>query len=94
MQIRNPGAALGIRREYRALLAGGRAVRGVRLVNGNVCAPEIASSAGDAGALGAKAGRGLLGNYDEQQVRSLVELRARVLLTLDGMRQPPSAGSR
>ena len=51
MQIRNPGAAPGIGRDYGALLAGERAARGVRLVNGNVCAPEIASSAGDAGAL-------------------------------------------
>jgi hypothetical protein len=45
----------------------------------------------DAGALGAKAGRGLLGRYDEREVRSVVERRARVLLALDGMRERPEA---
>ena len=63
-------------------------------LSGDTAVPPMLTALTDAGALGAKAGRGLLGNYDEQQVRSLVELRARVLLTLDGMRQPPSAGSR
>ena len=63
-------------------------------LSGDTAVPPMLTALTDAGALGAKAGRGLLGNYDEQQVRSLVELRARVLLALDGMRQPPSAGSR
>jgi 3-hydroxybutyryl-CoA dehydrogenase len=37
------------------------------------------------GALGVKSGRGLLGRYDEQQVREVIELRARALLLLDGL---------
>ena len=37
------------------------------------------------GALGVKSGRGLLGRYDEQGIREVVELRARTLLMLDGL---------
>jgi len=39
------------------------------------------------GVLSVKSGRGLLGRYDEQQVRSVIELRARVLHTLEGIRR-------
>lgn len=49
--------------------------------------PPMLTALTDTGALGVKAGRGLLGSYDEQQVRSVVERRAHVLLALDGMRQ-------
>ncbi len=49
--------------------------------------PPMLTALSEAGALGVKAGRGLLGSYDEQQVRSVIELRARVLFMLDGMRQ-------
>jgi 3-hydroxybutyryl-CoA dehydrogenase len=54
--------------------------------------PPMLTALTDGGALGAKAGRGLLGRYDEQQVWSVAELRARVLLALDGMRQQAQAG--
>jgi 3-hydroxybutyryl-CoA dehydrogenase len=54
--------------------------------------PPMLTALTDAGSFGAKVGRGLLGRYDEQQVRSVVELRARVLLALDGMRQRTQAG--
>jgi hypothetical protein len=37
----------------------------------------------DEGALGVKSWRGLLGRYDEGQVREVIELRARALLMLD-----------
>jgi hypothetical protein len=33
----------------------------------------------------AKSGRGLLGRYDEGQVREVIEFRARTLLMLDGL---------
>ena len=49
--------------------------------------PPMLAALSEAGALGVKAGRGLLGSYGEQQVRSVIELRARVLLTLDGLRR-------
>jgi len=48
--------------------------------------PPVLTALSEQGALGVKSGRGLLGSYDEQQVRSVIELRARVLLTLDGLR--------
>lgn len=64
-------------------------------LSGGTAVPPMLTALTDAGALGAKAGRGLLGSYDGQQVRSIVELRARVLLALDGLRQrtepPPDA---
>ncbi len=50
--------------------------------------PLMLTELTEAGALGAKTGRGLLGSYDEQQVQSVVERRARVLLALDSMLQP------
>jgi 3-hydroxybutyryl-CoA dehydrogenase len=37
------------------------------------------------GALGVKSGRGLLGRYDEEGVREVMEVRARVLLMLHGL---------
>ncbi len=49
--------------------------------------PPMLTALSESGALGVKAGRGLLGSYDEQQVRSVIELRARVLLTLDRLRR-------
>ena len=49
--------------------------------------PTVLTALCAEGALGAKSGRGLLGSYDEQRVRSVIELRARVLLTLDGLRR-------
>lgn len=49
--------------------------------------PPMLAALSASGTLGVKSGRGLLGGYDEQQVRAVVELQARVLLTLDGMRQ-------
>ena len=39
----------------------------------------------DEGALGVKSGRGLLGRYDEGQVRQVIEVRARALLRLDSL---------
>jgi len=45
--------------------------------------PPVLTALADEGALGVKSGRGLLGRYDEQQVREVVEWRARVLLMLD-----------
>ena len=39
----------------------------------------------DEGALGVKSGRGLLGRYDEGQVRQVIEVRPRALLRLDSL---------
>jgi 3-hydroxybutyryl-CoA dehydrogenase len=56
------------------------------LAAGTAVPPVLAALVAE-GALGAKSGRGLLGGYGEEQVRSVVERRARVLLTLDGLRE-------
>jgi 3-hydroxybutyryl-CoA dehydrogenase len=61
-------------------------------LSGDTAVPPMLTALTDAGALGAKAGLGLLGSYDEQQVRSVTEQRARVLLALDGMREQAQAG--
>jgi 3-hydroxybutyryl-CoA dehydrogenase len=45
--------------------------------------PPMLTGLEAAGALGVKAGRGLLGRYDEERVREVIELRARILLMLD-----------
>ena len=45
--------------------------------------PPVLSALTEEGALGVKSGRGLLGHYDEGQVREVIELRARALLMLD-----------
>jgi 3-hydroxybutyryl-CoA dehydrogenase len=47
--------------------------------------PPMLTALAEEGALGVKSGRGLLGRYDEQQVREVIELRARTLLMLDGL---------
>jgi 3-hydroxybutyryl-CoA dehydrogenase len=47
--------------------------------------PPVLSALTDEGALGVKSGRGLLGRYDERQVREVIELRARALLMLDSL---------
>jgi 3-hydroxybutyryl-CoA dehydrogenase len=47
--------------------------------------PPVLTQLTEEGALGVKSGQGLLGRYDEQQVRGVVEWRARVLLMLDGL---------
>jgi 3-hydroxybutyryl-CoA dehydrogenase len=55
-------------------------------LSADTAVPPMLTALTHAGALGAKAGRGLLGSYHEQDVRLVVERRARVLLALDGMR--------
>jgi 3-hydroxybutyryl-CoA dehydrogenase len=57
-----------------------------RLSAGTAVPPVLTACLAE-GALGVKSGRGLLGSYDEQQVRSVIELRARVLLALDALRE-------
>jgi len=57
------------------------------LLEAGTAVPPVLTALFAEGALGAKSGRGLLGSYDEQRVRSVIELRARVLLTLDGLRR-------
>ena len=57
-----------------------------RLSAGTAVPPMLTALAAE-GALGVKSGRGLLGSYGEQRVREVIELRARVLLALDGMRR-------
>jgi 3-hydroxybutyryl-CoA dehydrogenase len=47
--------------------------------------PLMLTALASEGALGVKSGRGLLGRYDEQQVRNIIERRARTLLMLDGL---------
>jgi len=47
--------------------------------------PPMLTALASGGALGVKSGRGLLGRYDEHQVREVIELRARTLLMLDGL---------
>ena len=37
------------------------------------------------GALGVMSGPGLLGRYDQEQVREIIELQARTLLMLDSL---------
>ena len=49
--------------------------------------PLLAALRAD-GALGVKGGRGVLGSYDDDQVRAIAERRARVLLGLDSLRGP------
>jgi 3-hydroxybutyryl-CoA dehydrogenase len=55
-----------------------------KLSAGTAVPPVLAALTED-GALGVKSGRGLLGRYDERQVREVVGLRAQVLLTLEGL---------
>jgi 3-hydroxybutyryl-CoA dehydrogenase len=47
--------------------------------------PPVLAALTDEGALGVKSGRGLLGRYDEGQVREVIERRARALLMLDSL---------
>jgi 3-hydroxybutyryl-CoA dehydrogenase len=47
--------------------------------------PPVLTALTEEGALGVKSGRGLLGRYDEAEVREVIEVRARVLLTLEGL---------
>ena len=47
--------------------------------------PPVLVALTDEGALGVKSGRGLLGRYDERQVREVIEWRARALLMLDSV---------
>jgi 3-hydroxybutyryl-CoA dehydrogenase len=47
--------------------------------------PAMLTALTEEGALGVKSGRGLLGRYSEDEVREVVEVRARVLLMLDRM---------
>jgi 3-hydroxybutyryl-CoA dehydrogenase len=46
--------------------------------------PAVLTALVEEGALGVKSGRGLLGRYDEQRVREVIELRARALLASMG----------
>jgi 3-hydroxybutyryl-CoA dehydrogenase len=55
-----------------------------RLSAGTTVPPALAALT-DEGALGVKSGRGLLGRYDEGQVREVIEVRARTLLMLDSL---------
>jgi 3-hydroxybutyryl-CoA dehydrogenase len=55
-----------------------------RLSAGTTVPPLLAALTDD-GALGVKSGRGLLGRYDEGQVREVIALRARTLLMLDSV---------
>jgi 3-hydroxybutyryl-CoA dehydrogenase len=54
-------------------------------LSADTAVPPILTALTTEGALGVKSGRGLLGRYDEQQVRNVVERRARTLLMLDGL---------
>ncbi len=56
-----------------------------QLASGTAVPATLAALSAE-GALGVKSGRGLLGSYDEQRVRSVIERRARVLLALEAMR--------
>jgi 3-hydroxybutyryl-CoA dehydrogenase len=47
--------------------------------------PPVLTALTEEGALGVKSGRGLLGRYDEDRVREVTEVRARVLLMLEGL---------
>jgi 3-hydroxybutyryl-CoA dehydrogenase len=47
--------------------------------------PPVLTALTEEGALGVKSGRGLLGRYDEAEVREVIEVRARVLLMLEGL---------
>jgi 3-hydroxybutyryl-CoA dehydrogenase len=60
------------------------------LLAADTAVPPVLAALAEQGALGAKSGHGLLGSYGEEQVRSVIERRARVLLTLDGLREAPS----
>jgi 3-hydroxybutyryl-CoA dehydrogenase len=54
-------------------------------LSADTAVPPMLAALASEGALGVKSGRGLLGRYDEQQVREVIELRARTLLMLDGL---------
>ena len=54
-------------------------------LSADTAVPPILTALTTEGALGVKSGRGLLGRYDEQQVRNVVERRARTLLMLDSL---------
>jgi len=54
-------------------------------LSADTAVPPMLTALAAEGALGAKSGRGLLGRYDEQQVRNIIERRARTLLMLDGL---------
>ncbi len=54
-------------------------------LSADTAVPPMLTTLAEEGALGVKSGRGLLGRYDEQQVREVIELRARTLLVLDGL---------
>jgi 3-hydroxyacyl-CoA dehydrogenase len=54
-------------------------------LSGDTAVPPALAALAEEGALGVKSGRGLLGRYDAQQVREIVELRTRVLLMIDGL---------
>ena len=54
-------------------------------LSADTAVPPMLTALASEGALGVKSGRGLLGRYDEQQVRNAIERRARTLLMLDGL---------
>jgi 3-hydroxybutyryl-CoA dehydrogenase len=54
-------------------------------LSADTAVPPMLAALASEGALGVKSGRGLLGRYDEQQVREVIKLRARTLLMLDGL---------
>jgi 3-hydroxybutyryl-CoA dehydrogenase len=54
-------------------------------LSADTAVPPVLTALAAEGALGVKSGRGLLGRYDEQQVRNIIERRARTLLMLDGL---------
>jgi 3-hydroxybutyryl-CoA dehydrogenase len=54
-------------------------------LSADTAVPPMLTALAAEGALGVKSGRGLLGRYDEQQVRNVIERRARTLLMLDGL---------
>jgi len=55
------------------------------LLSADTAVPPMLTALASEGALGVKSGHGLLGRYDEQQVRDVIGLRARTLLMLDGL---------
>ena len=54
-------------------------------LSADTAVPPMLTALTEEGALGVKSGRGLLGRYDEQREREVIELRARTLLMLDGL---------
>ncbi len=91
MQSGQGVGGVGAQRHRQRVAGGGRGgdepdgLGEVRGGGAQVTGVQALAALTDEGALGVKSGRGLLGRYDEGQVREVIEWRARALLMLDSL---------